>query len=297
MNRQTCFLRMDIKMTTPEKGKALRVWSALTTWQLSLGLVVVSVCAQSTATAQTIASLSPPEHTATLRQHVGSPPLAQVQPAPSQSPKRANFEKELASQTSRDMADWVVDSGDNRLKPFAIVDKTQAKVFVFDAQGRLRGAAPVLLGLAIGDDSVPGIGERKLSSIRPEERTTPAGRFVASLDRNLKGEEILWVDYETAISMHRVITSNAKERRAQRLDSPSPLDRRISYGCINVPVKFYENVLSPAFTGTDGIVYVLPETRSAREVFGSYDVEERAGLKLSSRDPSITLGAAANLAK
>ncbi len=39
------------------------------------------------------------------------------------------------------MADWVVDSGDNRGMPFAIVDKTDAKVFVFDADGRLRGAA------------------------------------------------------------------------------------------------------------------------------------------------------------
>ena len=175
-----------------------------------------------------------------------------------------------------------------------IVDKTQAKAFVFDAQGRLRGAAPVLLGLAIGDDSVPGIGDRKLSSIRPDERTTPAGRFVASLDRNLKGEEILWVDYETAISMHRVITSNAKERRAQRLESPSPLDRRISYGCINVPVNFYNKVLSPAFTGTDGIVYVLPETRSTREVFGSYDVGERARLQAASQSqpiPQVAQGA------
>ena len=187
------------------------------------------------------------------------------------------------------MADWVVDSGDNHLKPFVIVDKMQAKVFVFDAQGRLRGATPALLGLAIGDDSVPGIGQRKLSTIRPEERTTPAGRFVASLDRNLKDEEILWVDYETAISMHRVITSNAKERRAQRLASASLRDKRISYGCINVPVNFYNKVLSPAFTGTDGIVYVLPETRSAREVFGSYDVGERARLQAASPSESQTL--------
>ena len=170
------------------------------------------------------------------------------------------------------MADWIIDSGDNYRKPFVIVDKKQAKVFVFDAVGQLRGAAPVLLGLTIGDDSVPGIGQRKLSSIRPEERTTPAGRFVASLDRNLHGEEILWVDYETAISMHRVVTNNPKERRAQRLESPSMSERRISYGCINVPVQFYNKVLSPAFTGTDGIVYVLPETRSTREVFGSYVV-------------------------
>ena len=276
---------MDIKMTIHEKGKALRVWAALTTRGLFFGLVVVSAFAQSTAAAETMASLSISDPAGASRAHASA--LAESQPATGRQPGRANFEQELASQASRDMADWVVDSGDNRLKPFVIVDKTQAKAFVFDAQGRLRGAAPVLLGLAIGDDSVPGIGDRKLSSIRPDERTTPAGRFVASLDRNLKGEEILWVDYETAISMHRVITSNAKERRAQRLESPSPLDRRISYGCINVPVNFYNKVLSPAFTGTDGIVYVLPETRSAREVFGSYDVGERARLQAASQSQPI----------
>ncbi|WP_349279998.1 hypothetical protein [Polaromonas hydrogenivorans] len=178
------------------------------------------------------------------------------------------------SPASQKLADWVVDSADNHQRPFLIVDKTQARVFVFDAHGQLRGAAPALLGLAVGDDSVPGIGERKLSSIRPEERTTPAGRFVASLDRNLHGDEILWVDYDAAISLHRVVTSQPKERRAERLATPTPLDNRISYGCINVPAPFYDNVVSPAFTGTDGIVYVLPETRSAREVFGSYDVGE-----------------------
>ena len=171
------------------------------------------------------------------------------------------------------MADWVVHSGDNRSMPFAIVDKTDAKVFVFDADGRLRGAAPALLGLARGDDAAPGIGSRALSSIRPEERTTPAGRFVAALDRNLKGKEILWVDYDGAVSMHPVVTSKPQERRLQRLATPTPLDNRISFGCINVPAKFFENVVRPAFTGTDGIVYVLPETRSAREVFASYDVE------------------------
>ena len=197
-------------------------------------------------------------------------------PANSKQLKRANFGQEAASPVAREMADWIVDSADNRSKPFVIVDKKQAKVFVFDALGQLRGAAPVLLGLAIGDDSVPGIGQRKLSSIRPEERTTPAGRFVASLDSNLQGEEILWVDYDAGISMHRVITSNPKERRAQRLDSSLLTERRISYGCINLPVQFYNKVLSPSFTGTDGIVYVLPETRSAREVFGSYIVGENA---------------------
>jgi hypothetical protein len=141
----------------------------------------------------------------------------------------------------------------------------------------------------LGDVAVPGIGNRKMSSIRPEERTTPAGRFVASLGRNLSGVEILWVDYDTAISMHRVITTKPKEHRLQRLATPTPLDNRISYGCINVPVKFYVNVLRPAFTGTNGIVYVLPETMSARDFFGSYDVEEHARQRNPGRPVSVQL--------
>ncbi len=174
------------------------------------------------------------------------------------------------------MADWIVDSGDNQRLPFLIVDKAHAKVFMFDATGKIQGAAAALLGMARGDDSIPDIGKRKLSSIRPDERTTPAGRFVASLGRNLHGKEILWVDYEGAISLHRVVTSNPKEQRTERLTSSTTADNRISYGCINVPVHFYERIVSPAFKQTSGIVYVLPETRSAREFFKSYDVDERA---------------------
>jgi hypothetical protein len=181
----------------------------------------------------------------------------------------ADFAREQPSRDARQIADWVVDSGDNLAKPFVIIDKTNARVFVFDAGGRIRGAAPALLGLARGDHSVPGIGERELSAIPPEDRTTPAGRFVAALGRSSRGEDVLWVDYEGAVSLHRVINSDPKERRLHRLATPTPKDNRISYGCINVPVAFYETVVSPTFTGTEGIVYVLPETRPAREVFGS----------------------------
>ena len=191
-------------------------------------------------------------------------------------PRRAYFGQERASPDAVHIADWIVDSADNQGMPFMIVDKVHARVLMFDAAGRLQGAASALLGLARGDDSVPGIGERKMSTIRPEERTTPAGRFVSSLARDIHGQEMLWVDYDTAISLHRVVKGTPGERRAQRLDSPASDDNRISYGCINVPVRFYDKLVSPAFTGTNGVVYILPETRSAREVFGSYDVLERS---------------------
>ncbi len=191
-----------------------------------------------------------------------------------QRAKRADFAQESASLEARHVADWVVDSGDSRGMPFAIIDKADAKVFAFAADGQLRGAAPVLLGLAKGDDTIPGLGDRKLSSIRPDERTTPAGRFVAALGRNIHGDEILWVDYESALSLHRVIKGGVKDQRAQRLATPSPLDNRISFGCINVPKEFYESVVSRIFAGTNGIVYILPETRSLGKVFASYSAYE-----------------------
>lgn len=195
-----------------------------------------------------------------------TPASAGTQLIAARGPKRANFLRETASRDTRRLADWVTDSGDNRSLPFVIVDKTAAKVFVFDSAGRLRGAALALVGLAPGDDSVPGIGDMSLSSIRPELRTTPAGRFVAELGYDLT-TDILWVDYATAISLHRVINTNPRERRLQRLASRAPLEHRISYGCINVPAKFYETIVRPAFTGTNGIVYILPETRTIEKEF------------------------------
>ena len=154
--------------------------------------------------------------------------------------------------------------------PFAIVDKVDAKVFVFDKEGQLGGANPALVGLTRGDDTIPGISGRKLSSIRPSERITPAGRFVTALDYNSGGQRIFWVDYDAGIALHPVVTTNPKENWLQRLATPTPLDNRISYGCINVSAKFFKNVVTPAFAGTDGIVYILPEVHSIYEVFPSY---------------------------
>jgi len=187
------------------------------------------------------------------------------------------------SEAVRAIAEWVADSGDNRALPFIIVDKVKAKVLVFDAVGRLLGASPALLGLAHGDDSVPGIGERKIADIRPEERTTPAGRFEAEMGRNASGEDILWVDYDNAVSMHRVRATNPAERRLQRLASPTPNDNRISYGCINLPAAFYDRIVRPAFEPHAGIVYVLPETRPALPLFGAYPIERPADDRIAGK--------------
>jgi hypothetical protein len=183
--------------------------------------------------------------------------------------RRLDFAGEPASLDAQQLAGWVVDAADNGSRPFAIVDKRHAKVFVFEPDGRLHAATPVLLGYAAGDDTVPGIGKRPIDQVRPEERTTPAGRFVSEPGRNALDEEVVWVDYEAAVSMHRVRVTNPAERRLERLDTPTEADNRISFGCINMPVAFFEEVLWPRFKTRGAIVYVLPETRPLREVFAA----------------------------
>lgn len=192
----------------------------------------------------------------------------------------ADFMGSPASSDARLVANWVVASGDNSGLPFIIIDKIRAKVFVFDGSGHMRGATFALLGAARGDDTVPGIGSQPLATIGPGERTTPAGRFVASLGRDLH-QNVLWVDYRISLSLHPVVHGNPGDRRLERLASRSPLEARISYGCINVPARFFDNTVQETFRGGEGIVYILPEVKPVSEVFPA-----AASLLLSRRQNS-----------
>ena len=173
------------------------------------------------------------------------------------------------SQTVTDLAEWAVASGDTNGLPFVIVEKLSAQVFVFDRQGRPLGSTPALLGIAPGDESTPGIGDRKLSDIGIEERTTPAGRFLAGFGPAAGHGETFWVDFSTALALHPVVSTNRQEQRVKRLQSPASDDNRITYGCINVPTKFYASVIRPLFSKTTGVVYILPETKPLKDVFTS----------------------------
>lgn len=182
----------------------------------------------------------------------------------------APLDDEASQAPSVDVArivNWVISSHDNGDLPFMVIDKIGAEVFLFDAAGEFIGKTPALLGSTAGDESSPGVGDRELSEISPEERTTPAGRFVANFGYARGHERVLWVDYATSISLHPVVTGNKKEQRLKRLKSPSPEDNRITYGCINVPRDFYAKVVRPLFKDTAGVVYILPETKPLNQAF------------------------------
>ncbi len=181
--------------------------------------------------------------------------------------RRLELRGEPASPDLRRLASWVVETADNGASPFAVIDKLAARVYLFEPGGRLIAASPVLLGYARGDHTVEGIGDRPIAEVRPFERTTPAGRFVAQPGRNAGDEQVLWVDYDAAVSMHRLRATDPVERRAERLASPTPLDNRISYGCINLPATFFETSFWPRFGKAESVVYVLPEIQPLARIF------------------------------
>jgi len=171
------------------------------------------------------------------------------------------------SEAAARLAEWIAGSDDNGKSPYIIIDKQEARLFVFDAKGQELGDAPVLIGIAVGDDASPGVGAKKLAEIGPAEKTTPAGRYIAKYGRAVGKERVLWVDYHNSVALHAVVTSNKKERRLERLRSPTVEDNRISFGCINVPTAFYGRNIRPLFQKSGGVVYILPDTKPVEEVF------------------------------
>lgn len=173
------------------------------------------------------------------------------------------------SDTVIELAGWVVAAKDSQGYPFAVIDKAAAQILVFGGDGRLRGAAPGLFGSAIGDHAAPGVAGLALREIPGRDRTTPAGRFVGGFGPSIDAGRVLWVDYDSAVSIHPTATGVPAERRVERLASPSPDDNRITHGCINVSPEFYEQIVRPTFE-RGGVFYILPDADSIAETFPEF---------------------------
>ena len=226
----------------------LALASALRTAALTLALALAGGTAAAQSTAETPAGPA-----------AAAPPIDEVDPS------------QPVSETVIDLAAWVISSGDSSGLPFAVLDKQAAQLIVFGPNGKVRGLAPALIGSAIGDRSAPGVGDRELKNIPAKDRTTPAGRFIAAYGPAAGGEKVLWIDYETAVSIHATPDTDIsrKEQRAERLATPEPDDNRISHGCINVSPRFYDTVVSPLFSD-GGIFYVLPESAPLETAFPGF---------------------------
>ena len=165
-----------------------------------------------------------------------------------------------------EFAHAVIRHADAGGRAFGVVDKRAATLWIFDGRGQPLARTPVLVGQAVGDTAPADIGTRPLARVRPHEKITSAGRYITEPGSNTKAEDIVWLDYDAALSMHRV-RNVPGESRTQRLATPSVADNRISFGCINVPASFYDRYVDPLFSRQVGVVYVLPESRPLASLF------------------------------
>lgn len=184
----------------------------------------------------------------------------------------ADKQRERSAAATR-VIDWIATSGDNRSLPYVVIDKNAAVAFLFDATGNYVADAPVLIGIAVGDEATPGVGAKTLAEIGPAEKTTPAGRFLAKFGLAAGRQKVLWVDYTTSVAMHPIPKTNPKEKRRERMLSPTADDNRITFGCINVPLAFYNKGVRPQFQKKGGYVYILPDTKPLEEVFPPLHVQ------------------------
>lgn len=173
------------------------------------------------------------------------------------------------SDTVIQLAGWIKASKDTAGYPFIVMDKAAAQVLVFDGKGKLLGATPGLFGSAVGDHSAPGIAGYALKAIPDQDRTTPAGRFIGGFGPSLDAGRVLWVDYDTGVSIHPTATGVPAEKRPERLASPSPDDNRVTHGCINVDPDFYARIIQPTFA-KGGVFYILPDKQSLAETFPDF---------------------------
>ena len=160
--------------------------------------------------------------------------------------------REHASPEVRQVAQWAVGTQDHEGLPFLVVDKARARLFAFDAQGRLLSSTPVLLGAQRGD--------------APAAPATPAGRFTIDTWRSALADGIVWVHGDVALELFAVPSAASPGRGKQRLESDRVDDKRISDGSLHVPDDFYRHYLAP-LRGQTSVAYVLPELTPATDMF------------------------------
>src|ERR1700756_2331980 len=92
---------------------------------------------------------------------ISSTAFALTDPTTRQGESLSALEKVEASDDARYVEHWIREQGDDHGRPFVIVDKKAAHIYVFGAGGKLVGESATILGQSRGDVPVPGAGQKK----------------------------------------------------------------------------------------------------------------------------------------
>ena len=93
-----------------------------------------------------------------------------------------HFSAPNASEDVQRTVKWIGQNYNNQNLPFGVIDKQNAVIHLFSITGEAVASGPVLLGISKSDRINPKTLKKRLSSIGPSERVTPAGRFQVQED-------------------------------------------------------------------------------------------------------------------
>lgn len=149
-------------------------------------------------------------------------------------------------------------------RDFLMVDKALGKILLFE-QGQPVFSGPALTGESLSDELPAGELNQKFDNLYAlNTKVTPAGRFTVArgYDKELGGplldvSEIRGKDW--GIAIHQVYLGTPSEHRDIRIKSPSPDDKHISFGCINVTPSAIKYLLREIPESGSFPLYILPE--------------------------------------
>lgn len=180
----------------------------------------------------------------------------------------------------------IVDTNDHLGETFAVVNKQNGSLTIYDRNGNQIATTPVLYGKKVGD-----------SFSQNSRGITPSGRFNLEYTTNInnqaygKSAQILtqngkWLGNDSGnFAIHRTYTGFPNENRPARLASKTPADNKISLGCINVPPAFYDAHFENNQFGNMPL-YVLPETPAGRTGIFSNQPSKKPATPKGKGDPS-----------
>ena len=152
--------------------------------------------------------------------------------------------------------EWAFDTNTEnnaRYNPYIIVDKPTAKEYVFDADNKLIACFPIIRGAALGE----GPNMSDLNSDKPGvHATSPMGEY--EFYYNKKGADLASYDgrifsiisegmfKNSSWAMHQTYKGELEVRTAA-LNSETPKDNNMSWGCINADASVFDQYLLPTF--------------------------------------------------
>ena len=167
-------------------------------------------------------------------------------------------EANAATPTETAVVQNIVAQNDNQGKQFIVADKQAGTLTMYTASGQQITSTPALFGKTAGDSvSSKNTPSGRFETKQANVSTEGYGGSAQVLTQNGQNLQLGGSSY----AIHRVYTKYASENRQGRLDTPTATDNRISLGCINVPVDFYDTYLN---SDQATVVYVMPETDAGR---------------------------------